>query len=274
MARVIAISSHVAFGSVGLAAIVPALHWLGHEVIAVPTVVLSNHPGYPRFAGDAVPAERIASMLDAMESNGWFADTAAVLTGYLPSPDHVLIARHAVGRVKAANPAAIYLCDPVFGDEPDGVYVPAGIPTALRDELLPLADVTTPNRFELSWLSGLPVTGPEEARLAAASLRTPQVLSTSIPAPDNRLANILFEEDRGLACYVRRRNSAPHGTGDLLSAMFLGNRLNNFSLSYCLGAAASAVDASVAASMGRTELPLASTSALWASARVLAAAPI
>jgi pyridoxine kinase len=274
MARVLAISSHVAFGSVGLAAIVPALHWLGHEVIAVPTVVLSSHPGYPRFAGDAVPAERIASMLDAMEANGWFAETAAVLTGYLPSPEHVQVARQAVERVKAANPAAIYLCDPVFGDEPDGVYVPEGIPTALRDELLPIAHVTTPNRFELSWLSGLPIAGPEEARLAAAALPTPQVLATSIQAPDNRLANILFEEERGLACYVRRRASAPHGTGDLMSAMFLGNRLNDFSLAYCLGAAASAVDASVAASMGRNELPLAASGALWASARVLPAAPI
>ena len=56
MARVLALSSYVAFGSVGLAATVPALHWLGHEVIALPTVVLSNHPGYPRFAGESIPA--------------------------------------------------------------------------------------------------------------------------------------------------------------------------------------------------------------------------
>ncbi|MEI9899288.1 MAG: pyridoxal kinase [Hyphomicrobium sp.] len=274
MARILALSSHVAFGSVGLAAIVPALHWLGHEVLAVPTVVLSSHPGYPRFAGNPVPVEQLDEILNAMEANGWFGETAAVLTGYLPTLDHVRLARRAVEGVRAANPAMTYLCDPVFGDEPEGVYVPGGIPTALRDELLPLADITSPNRFELSWLSGLPVTGPEEARLAAESLSARSVLVTSVPAPDNRLANILFEGERGLACFVRRRVSAPHGTGDLLAAMFLGNKLNNHSPSYCLGASASAVDASVAASMSRGELPLASAGALWASARVLPAAPV
>ncbi len=274
MARILALSSHVAFGSVGLAAIVPALQWLGHEVLSLPTVVLSSHPGYPHSAGDPVPVEQLNAMLGAMEANGWFAETAAVLTGYLPTLEHVHVARSAVERVKAANPNATFLCDPVFGDEPGGMYVPSGIPTALRDELLPLADVTTPNRFELSWLSGFPIEDPQGARQAAATLSVPTVVVTSVPAADNRLANLLFQSDKGLACYVRRRTSAPHGTGDLLSAMFLGNRLNGNSPAYCLGASASAVDASVAASMSRDELPLAGANALWANARVLPAAQI
>lgn len=273
MARVLALSSHVAFGSVGLAAIVPALHWLGHEVIALPTIVLSSHPGYPRFAGEVVPVDQLEAMLDAMETNGWFGEIAAVITGYLPTLGHVRTARRAVERIRVANPAAVYLCDPVFGDEPEGIYLPSDIPGAIRDTLLPLASITTPNRFELGWLSGLSVGDAEEARRAAATLRVPSVLATSVPDSDSRLANILFQGDRSLACYVRRRASAPHGTGDLLSAMFLGNHLNSFSPSYCLGASASAVDASVAASMGREELPLASTGALWASARVLPTAP-
>ena len=117
MARVLALSSHVAFGSVGLAAIVPALQWLGHEVIVMPTVVLSNHPGYPRFAGEPIPAAQIGAMLDALEANGWLAETAAVISGYLPSPAHVGEARSAVERVRRANPSALYLCDPVFGDD-------------------------------------------------------------------------------------------------------------------------------------------------------------
>lgn len=274
MARVLALSSQVAFGSVGLSAIVPALQWLGHEVLALPTVVFSSHPGYPRFAGEIVPVAQLTAMLDAIEANGWLADTAAIITGYLPTLDHVRLARSAVQRVRAANAGATYLCDPVFGDEPEGVYLPSEIPGALRDELLPLAAITSPNRFELAWLSGRAVDDPQGARQAAGALGVPAVLATSVPESDNRLANILFQGERALACYVRRRASAPHGTGDLLSAMFLGNHLNDFSPSYCLGAAASAVDASVAASMGRNELPLATAGALWANARVLPAAPI
>ena len=85
--------------------------------------MLSNHPGYPRFAGDPVLPGQIAAMVDALEANGWLADTAAVITGYLPSPAHVTEARSAVERVRRANPGALYLCDPVFGDEPEGLYL-------------------------------------------------------------------------------------------------------------------------------------------------------
>ena len=274
MARVLAISSYVAFGSVGLAATVPALQWLGHEVIALPTVVLSNHPGYPRFAGEAIPAAQTGAMLEAMEANGWLAETSAVMTGYLPSPAHVGEARAAVNRVRRANPDAIYLCDPVFGDEPEGLYLAEEIASAIRDELLPLADVATPNCFELAWLAGLPVGDPPEARQAAAGLGVPSVLATSIPASDNRLANVLVQNNAAVACYVRRRQSAPHGTGDLLAAMYLGRRLRGEAPADALSAAAAAVDASVAASGRRNELPLAAMDALWAGARALPTTPV
>jgi pyridoxine kinase len=274
MARVLALSSHVAFGSVGLAAIVPALQWLGHEVIVMPTVVLSNQPGYPGLAGEPIPAAQIGAMFDALETNGWLAETAAVITGYLPSPAHVGEARSAVERVRRTNAGALYLCDPVFGDDGEGLYLSEATASAIRDELLPLASLTTPNRFELSWLAGLPVGDAAEARQAAWALGVPTVLATSIPADDNRLANVLVTRDNAIACFVRRRPSAPHGTGDLLAAMYLGNRLNGHSAAYCLGAAVSSVEASVASSMGQRELPLAATGALWSSARVIPATQV
>lgn len=274
MARVLALSSHVAFGSVGLAAIVPALQWLGHEVIVIPTVLLSNHPGYARFAGDPVLPGQIAAMVDALEANGWLADTAAVITGYLPSPAHVGEARSAVERVRRANPSALYVCDPVFGDEPKGLYLSDATASAIRDELLPLCSLTTPNRFELSWLAGLPVSDPPEARQAAWALGVPSVLATSVPATDNRLANVLVTGDESVACFVRRRPSAPHGTGDLFAALCLGRLLNGEAPTAALAAAASAVEASVAASLGRDELPLAAAGALWANARPLPTAPV
>jgi pyridoxine kinase len=274
MARVLVLSSHVAFGSVGLAAIVPALQWLGHEAIVMPTVLLSNHPGYARFAGDPVLPGQIAAMVDALEANGWLADTAAVITGYLPSPAHVGEARSAVERVRHANPSAIYLCDPVFGDEAEGLYLSNATASAIRDELLPLCSLATPNGFELSWLAGLPVGDPLEARQAAGALGVPSVLATSVPATDDRLANVLVTRDACVACYVRRRPSAPHGTGDLLAAMYLGRLLNGEAPAAALAAAASAVEASVAASLGRDELPLAAAGALWANAPALPTAPV
>jgi pyridoxine kinase len=179
-----------------------------------------------------------------------------------------------VERVRRANPGALYLCDPVFGDDGEGLYLSEATASAVRDQLLPLASLATPNRFELSWLAGLPVGDAAEARQAAWALGVPTVLATSIPAADNRLANVLVTSDDAIACFVRRRPSAPHGTGDLLAAMYLGNLLNRHSAAYCLGAAVSSVEASVASSMGRHELPLAATGALWSSARVIPATQV
>ncbi len=110
---------------------------------------------------------------------------------------------------------------------------------------MPLASLATPNRFELAWLAGLTVSDAAEARQAALALGVPAVLATSVPASDNRFANVLVTGQEATGCFVRRRPSAPHGTGDLLAAMYLGNRLNGHSSGYCLGAAVSAVDASV-----------------------------
>ena len=55
MARILAISSHVVRGQVGLAATVPALQSLGHEVWALPTVLLASRPGLGRMSRYELP---------------------------------------------------------------------------------------------------------------------------------------------------------------------------------------------------------------------------
>ena len=84
MPRVLAISSQVARGHVGLGAVVPVLQALGHDVIALPTVLLSNHPGHAHAAGECVGPDQLRRMLDALGANGWLGEIDAVLTGYLP----------------------------------------------------------------------------------------------------------------------------------------------------------------------------------------------
>ena len=196
MARVLAISSHVAYGSVGLAVTVPALQALGHEVIAVPTIVLSNHPGYQTFAGDAVPPASLERMIAALGANGWLEGVDAVLTGYLPTAEHVGVAERAILSTRAQSASALVVVDPVLGDDPGGVYIPEAAAIAIRDRLLRHARLLTPNRFELAWLSGLPVGGTDEAAAAALALPAPEVLATSIPAGTGRLATILTASPR------------------------------------------------------------------------------
>ena len=53
-----------------------------------------------------------------------------------------------VKKLKQKNPNLIYVCDPVLGD--DGYYyTPKELMAVYRDEVLSLADVLTPNAFEL-----------------------------------------------------------------------------------------------------------------------------
>lgn len=257
MARVLALSSHVAFGSVGLAAIVPALQSLGHEVIAVPTVVLSNHPGYGPFSGERISAAMLGQMMDSLDANGWLESIDAVLTGYLPATEHVAAAKAAVARVRAENPAALYVCDPVFGDEPGGLYLDEATADAIGQHLIPLCDVATPNLFELEWLADVEASDLDSAFGAARLLDAPRVLATSVPAPDEQLATLLVHADAAHASFVPRRSAAPHGTGDMIAALYLGHVLNGAVPESSLGRAAGAVEACIAASQGREELALA-----------------
>lgn len=257
MARILAISSQVARGNVGLSIIVPALQALGHDVMALPTVLLSNHPGHAHVAGTRIEPAVLHKMLDALEANGWLAGIDGVLTGYLPTPEHVTFAAAAVGRIRRANPRmhVMYLCDPVLGDDPKGLYISEVAAKAIRDELIQLADIATPNRFELSFLN------PARAEIRSHEdalnfhLDCTTTIATSIPsfAPGETM-NALYSAGATALTRVPLRDAAPHGTGDLFSALALSATLNGSPVFDVLAFATAGVDAVLAASAGGDEL--------------------
>ncbi len=267
MGRVLAISSQVARGHVGLSAIAPALQRLGHDVIALPTVLLSNHPGHQAAAGEHVSPDLLRRMLDALGTNGWLGGIDAILTGYLPSAEHVRFAIEAIDGVRQHVPQLRVLVDPVLGDQPKGLYINPGAAAHIRDHLLPLADVATPNAFELSWLTSFPVENGIEAAQAANDLEARYVLATSVPAPGG-LCNILIDKNANvrLSATVPHRGRVPNGTGDLMAALYLGHELRNAQRppSECFALAVAGVDAAIVASAGRDELALAASPAAWA----------
>jgi pyridoxine kinase len=270
MARVIALSSMVARGHVGLAAIVPALQRLGHDVVALPTVVLSNHLGHAQAAGMTVPVETLFKMLEALDANGWLGQADGVLSGYLPSAAHVDLAVSLVERVRRHRSDARFFCDPVLGDDPKGLYVDRQTAEAVRDELLALANTATPNRFELAWLSDAPVPDISSAIGAARALPVPATLATSIPAAANEaLANVIVTQDSAMQCVVPRRSGVPHGTGDLIAALFAGYCLKGASEEESLARATAAVACVVEASLGHDELELVATQEAWSRVQPL-----
>jgi pyridoxine kinase len=256
MARILSISSQVVRGHVGNSAAVPALQRLGHEVWPLPTVVLSNHPGHAKVAGTRIPPETMIDMAQALAGNGWLGAVDAVSTGYLPTPEHVLAAARIVEMVVLANPQALVLADPVLGDDPEGLYIDEQAARSVRTQLLPFAGVATPNRFELAWLSGQPVTGAASAIAAAATLGVPIVLATSIPSASGDLVNLLWSRTGVIEVAVPRLAKAPHGTGDLLAALYLGAVLKGSSAETALKSAVAGVRAAIEASQGADELRL------------------
>lgn len=259
MGRVLAISSYVAHGHVGLGAIVPALQALGHDVMAVPSVVLSNHYGYAHCGGMTPSTADLGGMMDALQANGWLEEIDAVLTGYLPGVQHAVDIARIIDAMKEDIDDLIYVCDPVLGDDPDGLYVDDALAAAVGDDLLELADVITPNRFELAWLSDDVVVDPASAVIASDLLEVACVVATSVPTDDDGLANVLWTDEQTSMAACPQRKSVPHGTGDLFAALLLGHMLNGSELDGAMARATSGVDLVVQASLGAEELHLIET---------------
>jgi len=266
MSIILCFSSQVARGYVGGNAARIALERMGHECWLLPTVILSNHPGHARFAGEQVPPGRLRAMVEALEGNGWLGDVDAVMTGYMPGVDHVALAVGTVELVKQSNPGLTYLCDPILGDDPGGLYIDEDVAGAIRDELLPLSNIATPNRFELEWLSGKSAKRAKTATPQAMALGPSSVLVTSLAGEDSKsLVNLLIGEKGASTTSVAKRKNAPHGVGDLMAALFLGALLNGSAEQQALGRATGGVEAALEASKGADELRLAATTD-WAEA--------
>jgi pyridoxine kinase len=267
MAKVLSISSQVIYGHVGNSTASFVLQRAGHEVLSLPTVLLSNRPGYSALAGDRIAPAKLDAMLEAALVNGWLTEVDAILTGYIPTAEHATLCERWIGRLKVLNPDTLYLCDPIIGDEPAGIYIEEAAASAIRGRLVPLAGILTPNCFELGWLAGRPIPDAAAAVTAARGLTRPAVIVTSAPAdaPD-RIANILVEESETAATASARATVRAHGTGDFFAAIFLAHKLNGLSNRGALQAAAAAMTMILAASQGQSELALIETQARWAGA--------
>jgi pyridoxine kinase len=222
---ILVVSSHVVRGTVGNRAAVFALETLGFPVWAMPTVMLPWHPGHGPATRIVPPADAFAAMLADLERAPWLGEVGGILTGYLGSAEQAAPLAGLIEAVKAKNPQALYVCDPVIGDS-GGLYVPSATAEAIRDHLLPLADIATPNRAELDWLAGKTSGTLEEIAAAARGLPPPAMLVTSAPAGEGRIGNLWVEEETAFLASHDTVARPPNGLGDLTAALLLAGRLD------------------------------------------------
>jgi pyridoxine kinase len=251
--QVVTISSQVAAGPVGNSAIVPVLIAMGIVPVALPTIILSNHPGHGKPEGFAVPAEKLAAMLERLIALRFIREDAVIMTGYFANAAQI----EAVAAFISHLPKARYLCDPVLGDEPKGLYVPEDVACGIRERLLPLAQVLTPNAFELGWLTGEHVQDRGSARMACGTLPGKSIVVTSL-SEAGQITTALFEEGHSVSVKRPHLPNVPNGTGDLLSGLLAGCLAQDHPLRKSIGFAVAAIERVIAASAGTASLDLAS----------------
>lgn len=244
---VISIQSQVAYGHVGNSAAVFPMQMHGIEVIAVPTTLLSNRPGYPTIRGRILEAQLVADLLLGIEERGAVDGCKVILSGYLGSPDIAAVVADFVARAKQRNPRLIYCCDPVLGDRDRGLFVKAEIPPLVRDRLCPLADVITPNHFEFEWLCGgtagtiaemivrartLAATGPSTVIITSAELTD---------TDDGAIETLAIERSSAWRVSTPRLPISPSGTGDLFASLLVSALVRGADTPDALSHAASAI---------------------------------
>ena len=224
--KILSIQSAVAYGHVGNSAAVFPLQRIGVEVLPVYTVNFSNHTGYGAWRGPLIAPDDVREVITGIEERGVFGQVDAVLSGYQGGEGIGDVIIDAVARVKAANPNAVYACDPVMGNAKSGCFVAPAIPVLLREKVVPVADIITPNQFELGFLTE---TEPDtlESTLASVDLARAMgprtILVTSVERPDREEGTIemLAVDDAG--AWIVQTPHLPmkaNGSGDVTAALF------------------------------------------------------
>ena len=254
---IVVINSLVARGSVGGRGSVFALERLGFPVWFVPTVTLPWHPGHGPATRSTTPIRDFAAILDDLANSSFLDEVGAVVSGYLADPGQAEAVECFVAIARERNPDLVYLCDPIAGDK-GALYVPEEIATAIRDTLLPAADIVTPNLFELSWLAGNTVESATGAIVEARKLPSKKVLVSSVPGfLRNGIGNLLVTENDAVLAENTVIAGGPNGPGDLLAALFLARTLEGRDGENALSKASSSTYELIARSVKRGENELA-----------------
>ncbi|EED68899.1 pyridoxal kinase PdxY [Comamonas testosteroni] len=285
---VLSIQSHVAYGHVGNDAAMLPLQLLGIEPVAVHTVQFSNHTGYGEYKGQVFTPAHVQDVLDGLRARGVLARCTAVLSGYLGDAGVGEAILAAVQEVRAAQPGAHYLCDPVMGDVGRGLFVRPGIPDFLRKRALSQASVITPNHYEFELLCGGPLTTVQAATQAARTMlaqmhdsQSALIVITSLRTDDlpaDQLATLAVTADKSWLVqtpYIDL-HPLPNGMGDVFSAVLLGHLIQGRTVADAVSRAVSTLYALVSRTeSGQRDLPLvASRDQITAAAQIFAAVPV
>jgi pyridoxine kinase len=255
---VISISSQVMRGSVGNRAAVFALETLGNPVWSVPTIVMPWHPGHGPSTRLRFDDAAFAAAMDDLSKARWRGEVKGILTGYFGSAAQVHAVAELIQSLRADDPDLIFVCDPVIGDN-GGLYVAKEVAEAIQQQLIPLATIATPNRYELGWMVGRELATNNDIMAGAIELGPRQMMVTSAePMMAGGTGNLYIDQKSALLAEHRAIENAPNGLGDLFAALTLARMLQGHGAEKVLQLATASVFEILARTMkrGANELTL------------------
>jgi hydroxymethylpyrimidine/phosphomethylpyrimidine kinase len=161
--RVLAVAGSDSGGGAGIQADLKTMLALGvHGMTVVCAVTAQNSVGVQGYW--ELPAEAVRAQLDSVLGD---IGAQAIKTGMLASPVLVATVADALAELAPATPVVV---DPVAVSKHGDSLVSAGTLETMRDQLLPLATIVTPNLLEAELLTGMHIEAEAEMLVAARAL--------------------------------------------------------------------------------------------------------
>ncbi|MHC5202445.1 pyridoxal kinase [Myroides sp. LJL119] len=223
---IISIQSLVSSGYVGnsIAALAIELH--GIEVVKIPTVLLSTHAEDNVYYGQVISGELFRLLIKGIKEIGLCQKSDYFITGYINHIELIDLSAQFIVDWKAVNPKGVYVYDPVFGDtRANGLYIDKQVALHSLDKLLELAQIITPNHFELEFIlqeSISSINQLDQALSKRKDLLEKTIILTGAILQDTQKGNLeVIIIDKGIITRLTTQliDIAAVGTGDLFTSV-------------------------------------------------------
>lgn len=253
--KVCAIHDLAGLGHVSLNEVIAILSTMGHQVVSLPTAVLSSNTAYKNFRFLDL-TEQMLGFIEHWKELGIVFD--AIYSGFLGSPRQIEIVKNLIKDFN--NPDLMVVVDPVFGDDGE-LY--SSFTLDIVDEMRTLiesADIITPNITEASFLLRekypelLPIEQAKDWCKRLAEKGPKVVVLTSVPdeCVKKRTAVIAYnrEENRFWKVSCDYIPASYPGTGDAFTSVLLGSLMQGDSLPIALDRAVQFISIGIRSTYG------------------------
>jgi hydroxymethylpyrimidine/phosphomethylpyrimidine kinase len=213
MIKVLSIAGSDPSGGAGIQADLKTFQHLGAFGMAIPAALTAQNSRGVQ-AVFPVPRRALSAQLGALLPD---IRPHAVKTGMLLTKENVEAVAAAIRQHRIKN----LVVDPVLRSSSGAVLMKPGAATALKNKLLPLALIVTPNVMEAEALSGMAITSDADMDYAAGKIldRGPRyVLITGGHRGIGAAEDTLYGGKTVLSFSTPRRKGEFHGTGCMLSS--------------------------------------------------------